>query len=142
MTVEGSTAPPPIPNASFAGKGTPTGYAPASDNVVVTWDATSCPAAQTNLYWGFGSGLPGTSGGTFAVAGSACGIGTSGAFTWSASPDPASDASRLVWWVIVATDGAHTEGSWGKDSSGAELNGAQASEQGGYSVKDTSNLGC
>ncbi len=146
VNVEGSTAPPPIPGATFAGKATGSGNAPESpeggDPVVVTWDAASCPAAQTSLYWGFGSGLPGTPGGAYTVAGSACGIGTTGSFTWNGTPDPTADASRLVWWVIVGNDGNHTEGSWGRDSFGAERNGTQASGMCGNTMKDTSNPGC
>lgn len=146
VNVEGSTAPPPIPDATFAGKTTGGGSTPefpaVGDPIVVTWDAASCPAAQTSLYWGYGSGLPGTPDGAYTVAGSACGIGTTGSFTWNGTPDPTADASRLVWWVIVGNDGDQTEGSWGKNSSGAERNGSQASGQCGYSVKDVSNPGC
>jgi len=115
LTVEGSSAPPPIPNAALAGKSTVGGNAPeGGDPIVVTWDGSSCPTTQTNLYWGFGSGLPGTTGGAYTVAGSACGLGTAGSFTWNGTPDPTADAKRLVWWVIVGTDGNQTEGSRGQ----------------------------
>jgi hypothetical protein len=144
VTVEGTTAPPPVPGATYAAKNGGSGFAsaPEGDSVTVTWDAASCPAVQTNLYWGYGSGLPGTVGGTYAVAGSVCGLGSTGSIAWSGSPDPTTDSTRLIWWVIVATDGDRTEGSWGHDSAGNEINGATASGQCGNTVKNTSNPGC
>lgn len=138
--------PPPIPNGARAGS--PAGYRPllAEDSssqaaIQLSWDA-SCPVANTNLYWGYGAGLPTQLGGSYTLSGSACGMGNTGSYTWNGSPDPASDPSRLVWWVIVATDGVHTEGSWGTDSSGAERNGTQASGQCGFTEKNTANPGC
>ena len=141
FTVEGSvSAPPPISDGSSVGHPAMTARASAGD-IAITWDA-ACAAAGTSLYWGFGSGLPGTPGGAYTLSGSECGIGGSGTYTWSGGPDPAADPSRLVWWVIVANDGAQTEGSWGRDSSGAERNGTQASGRCGLTSKDASNPGC
>ena len=137
--------PPPIPNGARAGS--PAGYRPLAAEVTsqpaiqISWDA-SCPTANTNLYWGYGSGLPAQLGGSYTLSGSACGMGNTGSYAWNGSPDPASDPSRLVWWVIVATDGVNTEGAWGPDSSGAERNGTQASGQCGFTVKIMTNPGC
>lgn len=110
--------------------------------IAILWDAASCPTENSSLYWGYGSSWPSAPGGAYLLSGAACGLGASGTFSWNGSPDPTSDPSRLVWWVLVANDGRGEEGSWGKDSSGNERNGPQASGQCGSIVKDVSNPGC
>ena len=36
------------------------------------------------------------------------------------------DRSRLLWFLMLATDGSDTEGSWGKDGRGVERVGPGA----------------
>lgn len=139
VSVSGSSTPPPIPDGSGASTQAMSASGAGSGPVTLAWD-TTCPSVNTNLYWGFDDGLPSTTAGPFAIAGSECGLGTSGAFTWNGCPDPA--PSRFVWWLLVATDGIQTEGSWGKNSVGVERNGAQTSGQCGFTTKDLSNPGC
>ncbi len=142
FTVAGPVAgPPPVPDGGAAGHPAMMAATAAGGAMTVTWDAT-CPATGTNLYWGFGSGLPGAPGGAYSLSGSECGLGNTGTHTWNGSPDPSTDASRFIWWVVVANDGAQTEGSWGKDSSGAERNGTQPSGRCGFIVKNTTSPGC
>ena len=64
------------------------------------------------------------------MTGSQCGIGTLGTFTWIGVP--AGD----LYFLIVGTDGAAAESSWGLASSGAERNGAGNSAQCGVVLKD------
>jgi|GEM_PF-3123770 len=138
---EPALGPPPIPDGSQAGT-QPLRVASSGDGSVgLAWDA-SCPTANVNLYYGFGSGLPSAAGSPYAPSGSSCGVGDSGSYSWSGSPDPALDVSRFIWLVLVATDGVQTEGSWGKDSSGQERNGDQASGICGFVTKNTANPGC
>ena len=133
--------PPPIPDGSRTGTRPMMASSGQGETINVWWDA-SCPAVNVNVYYGFGSGLPAAAGLPYTLAGAECRLGSSGSSSWSGKPNPASDVSRFVWWVLVATDGIQTEGSWGKDSSGQERNGNQASGLGGYDTKDTANPGC
>ena len=64
------------------------------------------------LLYGGGSQLPATFGLPYGLMGAECSLGAP-PFTWS-SPDPGADPSGWIWWVIVATDGAGIEGSWGQ----------------------------
>ena len=111
----------------------------------VSWDAESCcGAGDYHLVWALGDGLPAVPGGTYTLGGSECGLGTTGAFTWSAVPDPdaAGDSRGFLWWLVLADDGTTTEGSWGLDSTGSERNGSGAagsSGQCGITTKDLSN---
>lgn len=83
---------------------------------------TSCPdASDHDVIFGTGADLPATLGGTYALDGGSCAVGLSSPFTWTGTPAVA--AGEFLWWVIVADDGASTEGSWGKDSSGGERPG-------------------
>lgn len=140
-TGSGPASPPPVPDGLAPGSQPMAVSAAQDDTLLLSWDA-ACAAAATNLYWGYGSGLPAALGGAYALSGSACGVGTGGSGAWAGSPDPSSDASRVVWFILVNTDGAATEGSWGKDSAAQERNGAQASGQCGITVKDLTNPGC
>ena len=42
---------------------------------------------------------------------------------WLSVPDPASDASRLMWILVLANNGVSVEGSWGTDSAGNQRHG-------------------
>ncbi len=77
------------------------------------------------------------------MSGSECDIGANSPFTWSSSPDPSIDPTGLIWWLIIATDGSATEGSWSQDGSGLERSGPGtngSSVQCGVTDKDLSNL--
>ncbi|HET9300955.1 MAG TPA: S8 family serine peptidase, partial [Candidatus Polarisedimenticolaceae bacterium] len=92
----GSAGPPPAPSFTVGKSGS---------NVVVSWNAASCPAAAVNLYRG--------SLGSFgAFTGGSCGLPASGSAT-VALPDN-------VWFLLAATDGVSTDGSYGLTGTGAQ----------------------
>jgi hypothetical protein len=95
----GIAGPPPIPDGSEV-PGDPlrvSATGPASSGpLTVTWDATRCPAAAVNLYWG-------TLGSNNVFTGAHCGLPGNGSATVTL-PDN-------VWFVVAATDGASTDGS-------------------------------
>src|SRR5512143_663546 len=102
-------------------------------DLTITWDANNCPSIGYHILYGFGSGLPlGT------VVAGVCAVGNSGSTLWLSTPDPATDPSRLLWFVVAGDDGSSTEGSWGLASSGVERGGATPSGVCGMSFKDTS----
>ena len=141
----GTVTPPPVPDGdSVPGAQVRVNRLNAAGtSLSVAWDATSCPdAVDYNIIYGFGSQLPTALAGTYGTTGGACGIGTTSPFTWNGVPDPVADPSRLLWWVVVASDGEGTEGSWGVDAQGGERKGpgpGGASNQCAISAKDTSN---
>jgi len=69
-----------------------------------------------------------------------CAIGASGSTVWAATPDPAADSKRLLWFLVAGDDGSSTEGSWGVKSSGAERGGTAPSGVCGMSAKDPSGF--
>lgn len=90
------------------------------------FDTSSCSGDVSHqVIYGFGSGLPTLPGGLFGVAGSSCSVASS-PFVWTGVPDPTVDPSRLLWFLMLATDGSDTEGGWGHDSAGSERLGAGA----------------
>ena len=95
----GSAGPPPIPDGYWVPgepvRVSPTGPA-SSGPVTITWDATRCPAAAVNLYWG-------TLGSNNVFSGAHCNLPATGSATVTL-PDN-------VWFVVAATDGASTDGS-------------------------------
>ena len=95
----------------------------------MTWDTTTCSAANYNLLYGDLASVS-----TYALQGSVCGLGSSGGFSWI-SP-PAGD----IYFLAVPTDGVDTEGSWGLNSTSAERNGLGASNECGVSVKNPTNI--
>lgn len=123
-SVNANTSPPGVPDG--AAGSTPMAVQKvnaAGSRLSVFWDTTTCTgAANHQIIYGQGSQLPSVPGGLFSLSGSACGIGTASPFAWNTAPS-ASDGTGLIWWLIVAHDGAGTEGSWGKGSNGAERNG-------------------
>ena len=76
-------------------------------DLVLNWDTTHCPPPAVNVYWG-----------TFAsfteFTGGFCGLAPTGTTTVSLPGN--------VWFLVVGTDGASTDGSWSRDGSGNELN--------------------
>ena len=103
--------PPPIPDGS-AVPGLPLRVAASGSDVLLTWDATQCPAAAVNVYRGsLGDFSRFTSG--------SCNLPPTGSAT---VPMPAGS-----WFLVAATDGSTTDGSWSRDLSGAEKSYAGAS---------------
>ena len=95
----------------------------------LTWDTTTCSAANYNLLYGDLASVS-----AYVLQGSVCGLGSGGSFSWT-SP-PAGD----LYFLVVPTDGAGTEGSWGLTNTFAERNGFGASNECGASVKNPSNI--
>jgi hypothetical protein len=108
-----ATGPPPAPDGS--GGTTPLRVdrlTPSGDTIEVTWDTLSCTADEYNLLYG---GLADVAG--YLFGGSACSVGTTGSYTWSGVP------AEDLFFLVVGTDGAGTESSWGLDSLPSERNG-------------------
>ena len=118
------------------------GALPDGSHLLLSFDTTTCTGNTGHqVLYGFGSMLPTTPGGAFGVGGAVCAVAGS-PFDWENVPDPAADASRVLWFLVQATDGSATEGSWGTDGDGAErigpgTNGSSAQCQ--MSDKDLGN---
>ncbi len=124
-----SSAPPSVPS----GEGTTgplraTRLTPEGASIQVEWDALSCPAAGYNLLYGDLASVS-----TLTLSGDACAIGTSGSYAWEAVPP------GNLFFLVVGTDGAGIESSWGESSLG-ERNGLTASGRCGVTMKDVSNI--
>lgn len=143
ITVSAPAGPPPaVPDGSDGSAASARKLDAAGTTIEVDWDAVTCPDARDHqLVWGFGSQLPDTPGGIYGLSGAECAIGAP-PYTWSLVPDPTSDPTRMLWWLLLATDAGTTEGSWGTDSAGSERNGPGAggsSGQCGITAKDVTN---
>ena len=68
------------------------------------------------------------------LLGSECSIGLSGSFTWNGVP------SGDLYYLVVGTDGAGTESSWGQDGLQGERNAATASGECSTTFKDPTNV--
>lgn len=143
VNVEGVAAPPPTVPDGTPGDPLRVGKLDGTGSALeLSWDADTCTdQADHHVIWGFGADLPATPGGPFAVAGAECTTGADGAFVWNASPDPAADPLRLLWFLPVAGDGGTTEGGWGLDSSGTQRGTAAADGNSGRCGIDTKDLG-
>lgn len=109
----------------------------------VVWDTTSCMGADGHhIVFGFGSQLPSGPAGVYSLGGSECSV--TSPFQWVHSPNPSSDPTGLLWFLVIANDGSTTEGSWGNDSNNHERSGPAvggASGQCGFGTKSLAN-GC
>jgi len=98
--------PPPIPDGASV-PGEPVRASRSGQDVILTWDTTSCPAPAVNVYSGV--------------------LGDFTGFTGGACDLPFSSGSAIVsspgntWFLVVATDGVATDGSHSRDASGGEL---------------------
>jgi hypothetical protein len=121
----GSIGPPAVPDGT-EGTGMRVAKLNASGSTLrLTWDTSTCSgAAGYHVIYGFGDDLPSAPGGTFDVAGSACGV--TSPWRWQNAPDPTPEPGRLLWFLVLANDGDTTEGSWGPDSRGVERIGPAA----------------
>ena len=91
----------------------------AGSSLSILWDTGACTGVNHQIVFGQKSQMPTTPGGAFGVTGGVCAMGNASPMSWSSVPE-ASDGSGLVWWLLVATNGASTEGPWGRDSAGVE----------------------
>jgi hypothetical protein len=120
--------PSPVPDGSASTAPLRASRLTASGDVLeVSWDAATCPAAAYALLHGELSNVA-----SYAINGAACGLGISGTASWAGVP------SGSLFFLMVGTDGASTESSWGRDGAGQERNGAVASGFCGITLKDPS----
>jgi hypothetical protein len=95
--------------------------------ITIDFDA-SCGATDYNLIYGDLAGVA-----SMTIDGAACGLGTSGSFSWSSAP------SGNLYFLVVGADGAGIESGWGEGTYG-ERNGLTASGQCGVTAKEISNV--
>lgn len=140
----GVVAPPGVPSGKMASEPLRvTKLDPLGDDLLLSWDSASCRSAVDHqVLHGGGSELPATPGGVYSLSGASCAIGFDGPFVWSGTPDPQTDSTGWIWFLVVAHDGVDREGSWGRDGGGAERSGSGingSSLQCGVVDKDLSN---
>ena len=123
-----SAGPPPIPDGA-AVPGVEMQAVKSGSQVLVTWDASRCPAAAVNVYRGtIGTGAFG------AFTGGSCGLPPTGSAT-VAMPNNS-------WFLVAATDGSHADGSWGRTPGGAERVYTGASTACPAITQHVTNNGC
>jgi len=100
-------APPPVPDgATVPGSQMTADRAANGVDIVVTWDADSCPADDYNLFFGDLAQVA-----SVTVASAACGLGTGG--TATVTPPPGD-----TFFLVAAENAAGVEGGHGFDSAG------------------------
>ncbi len=87
----------------------------AGGNITLTWDS-GCAGTNYEVVYGSNLQLPASYAGAYGLTGVKCPIGAAGPYSWNPAPAIPGGA-KFLWWLIVATDGATTEGSWGKNTS-------------------------
>lgn len=97
--------PPPVPDGA-AVPGTPLRASRSGSDVALSWDVTACPAAAYNVYRGAIGDF------TTFTAGD-CALAPTGSAVLALGDDS--------WFLVVATDGAETDGSWSRRADGSEL---------------------
>ncbi|HZI92678.1 MAG TPA: S8 family serine peptidase [Patescibacteria group bacterium] len=102
--------PPPIPDGASV-PGQPLTVTLSGTDLLLSWDATSCPASAVNIYWG-------NLGSYSSFAGGFCDLPANGAATIALSGN--------VWFLVAGTDGGGTDGSWSRSAQGGELTYAGA----------------
>jgi len=120
-------APPAVPDGRAAGQTPMTVMAldTQGTSLQISFDTASCNGdAGFHIVYGSRSDLPAGPAGAFDVSGGQCAV-TASPYIWNAVPGP-NDGLGLLWWIILANDGAATEGSWGRNSAGAERTGPMA----------------
>lgn len=116
----------PVPDGAFGTGMQANRNDPGGTQIGVTWDVSTCVSTGYHILYGDLASVA-----SYAISGSACGIGVSGSYTWSGVP------GGNLWFVIASDDGTSTEGSWGTGTSG-ERHGGSASGQCGMSFRDNS----
>lgn len=141
--VEPPAGPPRVPDGTTGDPLLVRKLNPLGGRLSIQWDADACDGAVNHhILYGFGSRLPAAPGGVYRPNGAVCSIGTVSPFTWLFGPPATLDPTGLLWWLVVADDGADREGSWGTDSFGSERQGPApggASGECGFEIKDLSN---
>lgn len=104
---------------------------PAGGSIQVVWDQSTCKPPGNHLVAGYGSSLPTSYGGVYTpnLPTTYCTLGTGGTMVLPIPFDPAVDATRFIWWVMVPDGGSGEpwiEGSWGKNSGAVERSGPGA----------------
>jgi hypothetical protein len=143
VVADTGAAPPGVPDRLPAQPLRVTKLDPLGGALALSWDVTSCSGAiDHHLIHGWSWQLPTAPGETFGIGGSTCAPGAAPPFTWNGVPDPATQPQRLLWFLMLASDGATTEGSWGRTSAGDERAGPGAggvSETCGMTFKSVAN---
>ena len=93
-------------------------------DVTVTWDASNCASVSYHIIYGKGENLS-----SWTVDGGQCGIGASGTYGWTGTPDPTTSTKRFIWFLVVGDNGIGTEGSWGLTSAGAQEGGTNCQQR-------------
>jgi hypothetical protein len=89
----------------------------------ISFDVGSCMnAADHHVIYGDVSGLPPAPGGIYTPLGAVCGAGVATPYLWVGAP-AVDEPGELLWFILVATDDAVVEGSWGTDAFGQERQG-------------------
>jgi hypothetical protein len=91
--------------------GAPLRLAKAGSALELSWDAAQCPPTEVNVYHG-------AIGDYSTFTGGYCAMSPTGSASLSL-PDNS-------WFLVVSTDGIDVDGSWSRDSTGAEKNYAGA----------------
>ena len=99
-----AAGPPPIPDGGIV-PGVPMQASRNGGNVDVTWDTAQCAAVLVNIYHG-------AIGSYASFTGGHCGLPGSGSATIA--------LPNNVWFLVAATDGAATDGSYGRTAGGGE----------------------
>jgi hypothetical protein len=125
VTTHASLGPPGVPDGSAGSSPLTVGkLGESSVNLEIGWDSTLCPeASDYEIIYGGGSQLPSILGEGYGLSGGLCSIGTVPPFAWINSPDPTSDDTGFIWFLVVANDGSAIEGSWGESSAAIERAG-------------------
>ena len=100
----------------------------SGDMLFVSWDNSTCSAADYNLLYGDLSGVN-----TLALSGSECSLGAGGSFSWNSVP------AGNLFFLVVGTDGSGIESSWGLDGNDGERNGLTVSGECSTTFKEPSN---
>ena len=135
--------PPAVPDGTRGSAMTVTRLSADGSVLAIHWDTTTCSGAVDHqILFGYASQLPTSLGGTYGLNGGVCAIGTDSPVTWANVPPVTPGGTNWLWWLVVATDGAATEGAWGPDSDGVERagsGGSGSSGQCGVTGKDLSS---
>lgn len=124
LELSGDPGTPPVPDGTI---GTPLRVQkgdPAATRLTLDWDASGCAAGGYNLIHGDLVAVP-----SLAVNGSVCNLASSGHAHWAGVPP------GNLWYVIVSENGVGTEGTWGRDSSGAHRGGNTPSAECGNTAR-------
>ncbi|MCP3981302.1 MAG: hypothetical protein GY716_18530 [bacterium] len=117
---------PPVPNGIFGTAMRVDKLDPLGNDLHIGWDVGLCPSTGYHLIHGLLSDVSSPT-----PLGGLCGLNPAGSDVWPNTP------LGSHWFLIVADDGAQTEGSWGDASAGIR-GGASASGQCSMVARDNS----